>query len=94
MDIANIMIFNVSGLNKKSHRDTVWELIASYHPELIFLQETKLVNMSTRVLLMTLGVDINRHVCLPANGTRGGILIAWREESIRMITSRVDSYLA
>lgn len=35
MDIANIMIWNVHGLNKKSHRDVVRELIASYHPELI-----------------------------------------------------------
>lgn len=55
MDIANISVWNVHGLNRKSHRDAVRDLIASVKPEIICLQETKIHDMSSRILLSTLG---------------------------------------
>lgn len=48
--------------------------------------------MTTRVLLSTLGTQLDQHICLPAEGTRGGILIAWRGDIIQRISSRVDTY--
>lgn len=94
MDVSSILVWNVRGLNKKSHRDAVRDPIASHCPEVICLQETKIQNMSTRVLLATLGTELDCHVCLPAEGMRGGILIAWRGDVIQMITTRVDTYSA
>lgn len=70
MDISNILIWNVRGLNRKSRRDSVRALIAAANPQLVCLQETKVQSMSQRILLSTLGADLDHHVELPAQGTR------------------------
>lgn len=78
MDIANILIWNVRGLNKKSHQDSMRQMIAMTRPDVVCLQETKIESMTTQALLSTLGQDFDHHVARPADGTRGIILIAWK----------------
>lgn len=56
------------------------------------LQETKIQAFTDRILLSMLGTELDRYVALPAQGTRGGILIAWKGNVCREITSRVDSH--
>lgn len=92
MEVSNILVWNVQGLNKKSHRDSVRELIASTRPDIVCLQETKIQSLSTRILLSTLGAELDHHVALPAQGTRGGVLIAWKGAVSHEITTRVDTY--
>lgn len=41
MDISNILIWNVRGLNRKSRRDGVRDMVLSTRPDLVCLQETK-----------------------------------------------------
>lgn len=50
--------------------------------------------MSTRVLLSTLGMEFDQHVCLPAEGTRGCVIITSKGSVLHVITTRVDSYSA
>lgn len=78
MDLSNIVVWNVRGLNKKSHRDVVRQLVADIRPEIVCLQETKIERLSTHTLLSTVGLELDQYIELPAHGTRGGILIAWR----------------
>lgn len=78
MDLSNMLIWNVRGLNKKSHRDAVRTLISTTRPDIVCLQETKRQDMSTQILLSMLGQEFDHHVTCPALGTRGGILIAWK----------------
>lgn len=92
MDLSNIIIWNIRGLNKRAHRDAVRALIADVRPEIVCLQETKTQQISSRVLLPTLGSEFDQHVALPAQGTRGGILVAWRGAVCQAITTRVDVY--
>lgn len=94
MDVSTILVWNVRGLNRKARRDAVRDLVAATRPEIVCLQETKVQDMSTRVLLSTLGADLDGHVVLPAVGTRGGVLIAWKSMACTALTSRVDSYSA
>lgn len=94
MDVENIIVWNVQGLNKKAHGDSVRELIATTRPDIIYLQETKIQAFTDRILLSMLGTELDRHVTLPAQGTCGGILIAWKGNVCREITSRVDSHSA
>lgn len=50
--------------------------------------------MTTRVLLSTVGQDFDHHIVWPAEGTRGGILIAWKEVVGHATETRVDNYSA
>lgn len=92
MDLSSFLVWNVRGLNKKSHRDSVRELVAACRPNIVCLQETKVQNMSTRILLTTLGTDLDQHALLPAQGTREGVLIAWRSTVVQAVTHRVDEF--
>ena len=38
------------------------------------------------------GSSFDNHIALPANGTRGGVLIAWKGCSYQAIATRVDIY--
>lgn len=81
MDLSSILVWNVRGLNNKARRDVVRDTIASTRPEIVCLQETEIKNMTSRVLLTTLGASLDRHAVLPANGTRGSVLVAWNSTS-------------
>lgn len=91
MDISGILIWNVRGLNQQSRRDSARALIAAANPKLVCLQETKIQTMTPRILLSMLGTDLDHHV-VPAEGTRGGILVAWSGAACQAITTRVDTY--
>jgi exonuclease III len=79
MDISNFLIWNVRGLNDKSRQDVVKTVVASLSPSLVCLQETKLSNISSFDLLSVLGPGYSNYVFNLADGTRGGILIAWKD---------------
>lgn len=63
-----MFIWNVRGLNSKARRDAVRQMIADIRPGVICLQETKVQNPSIRLLLSTLGTELDKHVALPAEG--------------------------
>lgn len=66
MDLENLLIWNVRGLNKKSHRDAVRTIIDDYQPAVVCLQEMKIQHLSSRILLSTLGSELDQHLALPA----------------------------
>ena len=76
MDPSKILVWNVRGLNRKARRDVVRVMVNSTQPDIVCLQETKVVAISRRMVMSTLGVDFTEFVVLPALGTRGGILLA------------------
>lgn len=92
MEFSNILVWNVRKLNNKLYRDATHTLVGDARPDIVCLQETKISNMNTCVLLSTIGSELDQHVLLPAQGSRGGILLAWHEMVCRAITSRVDNY--
>jgi exonuclease III len=92
MDISKLLIWNVRGLNNKSRRDSVRSLIDSVKPEVVCLQETKKENISMWTVMSTLGADFDEFVFLPADGSRGGILVAWKGNVCKAIASRVDVF--
>jgi exonuclease III len=76
MSSGNIVIWNVRGLNSRSRRDVVRELVTSERPSIVCLQETKLDVISQSDILQILGQGFD-YFYLPADQTRGGILLAW-----------------
>lgn len=92
MDPSKVLIWNVRGLNDRGRRDTVRKMVDSCRPSLICLQETKLSVISERDVLSILGRDFRHFVDLPAQGTLGGILVAWRDGALESAHWRVQRH--
>jgi exonuclease III len=75
MSSGNIVIWNVRGLNSRSRRDVVRELVTSERPSIVCLQETKLDVISQSDILQILGQGFD-YFYLLADQTHGGILLA------------------
>jgi exonuclease III len=81
MASCNILIWNARGLNDRSRRDMVHQVVQSFQPAIVCLQETKLAHITMHGILSFLGQDFSSSfVFLPAQQTRGGILVAWRSD--------------
>jgi len=94
MNPSSILIWNVQGLNQRDRRNSVREVILSSNADIVCLQETKVANMSQHLFLSVFGSVYDNFIALPANGTRGGVLIAWKGCSCLAVASRVDTYSA
>ncbi|WVZ94677.1 hypothetical protein U9M48_040542 [Paspalum notatum var. saurae] len=92
MNPSSILVWNARGLNKKARRNSVRETILSSRPDIVYLQETKVAAVSSQLLLTVFGSAFDKFVSLPADGSRGGILIAWKGACCHAISSRVDRY--
>lgn len=74
---CKILCWNVRGLNGAARRASVRNLISSSGASVVCLQETKISQWNDFLLKETLGQALaSQTVCLPANGTAGGVLIA------------------
>lgn len=89
MASSKILIWNVWGLNEWARRDCVHKVVDAVRPAIVCLQETKLDFISDWDVLAILGSGFGSFVFLPAQHTRGGILVAWRDDSITSLTYRV-----
>lgn len=85
-------MWNVRGLNKRDRRDSVRKVVDDARPSIVCLQETKLALISEWDILGILGQEYRQHVYLPAQGTRGGILVTWRDGSFSADHWRVQRH--
>jgi exonuclease III len=75
--------WNVRGLNNVAKQEEVRQVINTVKPNLICLQETKLSAINQHTIRSILGRDFeNSFVYLPAEGTRGGILLASKDSDL------------
>jgi hypothetical protein len=77
MNPENILVWNVCGLNAKSHKDALRSLVTSERVSLVCIQETKLHVIDDFLVMQVLGSRLDYSFLL-AIGTHGGILVAWR----------------
>jgi exonuclease III len=95
MDPSHILIWNVWGLNAMTRQDAVWMLVNVAKVDIVCLQETKMAEVSRRLILSMLGSDFdNNSIFLPSVGASGGVLIAWRAALGMVGASRLDAYCA
>lgn len=78
----SVLSWNVRGLNDAAHRELVRQITTGARPSIVCLQETKLSSFSRATLVDSLGPGYTGFHVLDATGTRGGILLAWDENSI------------
>lgn len=95
MDPANILMWNVRGLNSSSRRDAVRVIVDSSKIDVICLQETKMPVITRAMVLSMLGSDFDNNFCFaPSSGASGGILIAWRNRVGSACANRIDTHIA
>ena len=83
---CSILNWNVRGLNNSARRKVVSELARDTSCTIACLQETKLQQVDSAVVSETLGSDfIQNFAFLPADGTRGGILLAVHASYFRIL---------
>lgn len=93
MDSANILVWNVRGLNDKGRRDNLRKIVDTARPVVVCLQETKLSHFTVRDVSSFLGRDFSQFVYLAHTlQTRGGILIAWRDGVFSVDHHRVHRF--
>jgi exonuclease III len=73
----NVCNWNLRGLNSRARRDLLRDTVRDEHASLICVQETKLAAIDDSLILQMFGPGFD-FFFLPAAGTRGGILVAWR----------------
>lgn len=74
---CKIFNWNVRGLNSLAKREAVRILIQEHKATIACLQETKLQSVDQRIASQILGARLSNSFCfLPADGTRGGIILA------------------
>lgn len=79
MDQEKLLCWNVRGLNSRARRSVVRTVVLSEHLSLLCVQETKVQNFPVTWIADTMGTEFD-YVCLPADNTAGGILLAWRRD--------------
>lgn len=89
MATSNILIWNARGLNDRARRDAVQKVVDASQPAIVCLQEAKLAYISEWDLMSILGRNYGSFVFLPAQRTRGGILVAWKNGTFTSDTHRV-----
>ena len=85
------LVWNVRGLNSRSQRNVVWELVAQENISLLSLQETKLNDCSDSLVLEICGAGFD-YFFQSAVNTCGGILLAWRTDVWSLSNPIVRSY--
>jgi exonuclease III len=64
-------------------------VVQACQPSVVCLQETKLAHITSVDVVAILGQHFSSFVFLPAQETRGGVLVAWQENCFRAISHRV-----
>jgi exonuclease III len=91
MGDKNMLVWNIWGLNARTHQDAVQELVASKRPSIICLQETKLNIISDFDIIQLLGTGFDYVYCLAIH-IRGGILVAWRSNVWSVSSSSIHLF--
>lgn len=99
----NILVWNVRGLNNPRRGAMVRSAVEDAGAALVCLVESKLNRVDTDLVRSMMGPNFLHFSALPAVGTAGGILVAWRDDLIKAhqwrtgqfsMTIRVDRAMA
>lgn len=78
----NCLVWNVRGLNNPTRRKVVRDMVVQNNISLVCLQETKLASVDLGIVHQCCAGDFFEFVYSPTQGTRGGVLLAWKGEQL------------
>nr|XP_020191500.1 uncharacterized protein LOC109777266 [Aegilops tauschii subsp. strangulata] len=83
---------NTRGLNCPAKRSAVRSFVRAARPAVVCLQETKLADVTPFLVADSLGNEFSSFFHLPADGTRGGIVLAWRPSEISLTNPLIRAH--
>jgi exonuclease III len=89
---SNIVVWNARGLNNPARRAVVKVAVVEARASVVCISETKLHTVTAFDIVECFGPRFDGFAYLPAVGSAGGVLIAWASQSVRVLSSRVDSF--
>jgi exonuclease III len=85
MDIDySVASWNLRGLNNPARRNSICLFLQSFNLSLICAQESELELVDSSIISQTFGPAFDGFDFVPALGTRGGIILAWRTDHLRI----------
>lgn len=87
-----IVSWNVRGLNAKEKRVLVRHEIKKEKPHILCLQETKWAVQNARYIKESVGAKLDSHALVLAEGTAGGILLAWDKDMFAEVERKTGKY--
>jgi exonuclease III len=79
-----ILTWNVRGMNNVARQEDIKQVVNMFKPDIVCIQETKIALITPAIIRSTLGRDYeSSFIFKPAEGTRGGIIIAARDPCIQ-----------
>ena len=88
----NTICWNVRGLNSTARCLAVHETLKSTTCHIACLQETKLQNVDSAFACFLGGYRLNNFSYKPAQGTKGGIILLWDENSALLSDVQIGSF--
>nr|TKW15366.1 hypothetical protein SEVIR_5G233400v2 [Setaria viridis] len=92
MRITSLAVWNTRGLNARTRRDSLREVVHDANASIVCLQETKLAVISPFLLSEMLGSNFASYSYLPSSGVSGGVLIACRSPEITCAAIETGNY--
>jgi exonuclease III len=84
--------WNLRGLNNLARRSLISLFLSSFNLSLVCAQESKLQFVDSSVVRQTFGHVFDAFDFLPADGTRGGVILAWRTNSLQVLTKHKGEF--
>jgi hypothetical protein len=85
MDMCfSLLVWNVRGLNSLARCDSIFQVVLLSGASVVCFLDTKLQVVSRATVDRCLGRDFDCFFFLPADGTRGGILLAWKSAVVSL----------
>jgi exonuclease III len=89
-----MLSWNVRGLNNPTRQEDIKQVIHIFKSDIVCTQETKMSFIDPAIVQNSLGFQFDANfVYLPADGTRGGILIAARDSSVQLLNPATSNHM-
>lgn len=86
------LTWNVRGLNCKKKRMLIKKTIMEEAPQVLCLQETKWDMDNAQFVRQTVGPKLDNYLMIKAQGTAGGVIVAWDSGIFTKLAQKIDSY--
>ncbi|OVA05651.1 Reverse transcriptase zinc-binding domain [Macleaya cordata] len=80
----NIIAWNIRGLRSRERRIKIKQCLKVWKPKILILTETKLVQVTDKIVKEIWGRGEMGWTSLDATGLSGGVLIIWRKETVEV----------
>lgn len=84
--------WNIRGLTARPKRSSLRKMIIQHDPTFVFIQETKMEDITKKSVRTYWKADDVEWFFSPAEGNSGGIISLWNKSSFTMTSSNIAKY--